>query len=38
MNGTWQDYWNGVGSNSDYNIGYNNSFTYGSYSISVQRS
>nr|WP_290366702.1 fimbria/pilus outer membrane usher protein [Citrobacter freundii]MDK5879773.1 fimbria/pilus outer membrane usher protein [Citrobacter freundii] len=25
-------------SNSDYNIGYNNSFTYGSYSISVQRS
>ncbi|ECS3778203.1 outer membrane usher protein, partial [Salmonella enterica] len=38
INGTWQDYWNGVGSNSDYNIGYNNSFTYGSYSISVQRS
>lgn len=37
VSGTWQDYWNGTGSNSDYNIGYNNSFTYGSYSLSLQR-
>ncbi|MGS4681306.1 outer membrane usher protein [Enterobacter soli] len=37
ISGTWQDYWNGTGSNSNYNIGYNNSFTYGSYSLSLQR-
>lgn len=37
ISGTWQDYWNGTGSNSNYNVGYNNSFTYGSYSLSVQR-
>lgn len=37
VSGTWQDYWNGEGSNSNYNVGYNNSFAYGSYSLSVQR-
>ncbi|EWG67934.1 MULTISPECIES: outer membrane usher protein [unclassified Enterobacter] len=37
VSGTWQDYWNGTGSNSNYNVGYNNSFKYGSYSLSVQR-
>lgn len=37
VSGTWQDYWNATGSTSNYNIGYNNSFTYGSYSLSVQR-
>ncbi|EAR9308083.1 outer membrane usher protein [Salmonella enterica subsp. salamae] len=38
VSGTWQDYWNGDSSTSDYNLGYNNSFAYGSYSISLQRS
>ncbi|ASG18016.1 outer membrane usher protein [Salmonella enterica] len=37
VSGTWQDYWNASGSTSNYNIGYNNSFTYGSYSLSLQR-
>lgn len=37
LSGTWQDYWNGQGSNSNYNVGYNNSFQYGSYSLSLQR-
>lgn len=37
VSGTWQDYWNGASSSSNYNIGYNNSFAYGSYSLSVQR-
>ncbi|EOC9366008.1 TPA: outer membrane usher protein [Enterobacter asburiae] len=37
ISGTWQDYWNATGSTSNYNIGYNNSFTYGSYSLSLQR-
>ncbi|MCX8290012.1 outer membrane usher protein [Enterobacter pseudoroggenkampii] len=37
VSGTWQDYWNGDSSTSNYNIGYNNSFTYGSYSLSLQR-
>lgn len=37
VSGTWQDYWNATGSTSNYNIGYNNSFTYGSYSLSLQR-
>lgn len=37
VSGTWQDYWNGEGSNSNYNVGYNNSFAYGSYSLSLQR-
>ncbi|EDW2792890.1 outer membrane usher protein [Salmonella enterica] len=38
ISGTWQDYWNGEGSTSDYSMGYNNSFAYGSYSLSLQRS
>lgn len=37
ISGTWQDYWNDSSSTSDYSIGYNNSFTYGSYSVSLQR-
>ncbi|WP_165465126.1 outer membrane usher protein [Enterobacter cloacae] len=37
VSGTWQDYWNDSSSTSDYSVGYNNSFAYGSYSISVQR-
>ncbi|EAO2685133.1 outer membrane usher protein [Salmonella enterica] len=38
VSGTWQDYWNGDSSTSDYSLGYNNSFAYGSYSLSLQRS
>lgn len=38
VSGTWQDYWNGESSTSDYSLGYNNSFAYGSYSLSLQRS
>ena len=37
ITGTWQDYWNDASSTSDYSVGYNNSFDYGSYSVSVQR-
>lgn len=37
ISGTWQDYWNDTSSTSDYSVGYNNSFAYGSYSVSVQR-
>ena len=37
ITGTWQDYWNDTSSTSDYSVGYNNSFDYGSYSVSVQR-
>ncbi|MEG5548798.1 outer membrane usher protein [Enterobacter wuhouensis] len=37
LSGTWQDYWNDTSSTSDYSLGYNNSFAYGSYSVSVQR-
>lgn len=36
--GSWEDYWNNSGNTSSYNIGYSNSFRYGSYSLSVQRS
>lgn len=38
VSGTWEDYWNTGSSTSDYNIGYNNSFAWGSYSLSLQRS
>lgn len=38
ITGNWQDYWNGESSTSDYSLGYNNSFAYGSYSLSLQRS
>ncbi|EBX1353129.1 outer membrane usher protein [Salmonella enterica subsp. enterica serovar Okatie] len=38
VSGTWQDYWNGDSSTSNYSLGYNNSFAYGSYSLSLQRS
>ncbi|HCL5252296.1 TPA: outer membrane usher protein [Salmonella enterica] len=37
VSGTWQDYWNGDSSTSNYSIGYNNGFKYGSYSLSLQR-
>ncbi|MGI3452676.1 fimbria/pilus outer membrane usher protein, partial [Citrobacter arsenatis] len=37
VSGTWQDYWNDAGSTANYSVGYNNSFAYGSYSLSVQR-
>ena len=38
VSGTWENYWNDSGSSSSYNIGYSNSFRYGSYSLSLQRS
>ena len=38
VNGSWQDYWNDESSSSQYSIGYNNSFAWASYSISLQRS
>ncbi|RAZ27020.1 hypothetical protein DP189_25585, partial [Enterobacter hormaechei subsp. xiangfangensis] len=37
ISGTWQDYWNNSSSTYDYSVGYKNSFAYGSYSVSVQR-
>lgn len=37
VSGTWEDYWNDSGNTSSYNIGYSNSFRYGSYSLSLQR-
>ncbi|RNM54649.1 fimbria/pilus outer membrane usher protein, partial [Salmonella enterica] len=37
VSGTWQDYWNDAGSTANYSVGYNNSFAYGSYSVSLQR-
>lgn len=37
ISGSWQDYWNQSDSTSNYSVGYNNSFRYGSYSLSVQR-
>lgn len=38
VNGSWQDYWDGSKSSASYTAGYSNSFTYGSYSVSLQRS
>ncbi|ECI0412147.1 outer membrane usher protein [Salmonella enterica subsp. salamae] len=38
VTGSWQDYWNGSSSTSQYSVGYNNAFWLGSYSISLQRS
>ncbi|HDT2075200.1 MULTISPECIES: outer membrane usher protein [Enterobacter] len=37
VNGSWQDYWDGSRSSSNYTVGYSNAFTYGSYSVSLQR-
>lgn len=37
VNGSWQNYWNESGSTSSFSMGYSNTFRYGSYSISLQR-
>lgn len=37
VNGSWQDYWNKSSSTSQYSVGYNDSFSWGSYSLSLQR-
>ncbi|WP_348257600.1 fimbria/pilus outer membrane usher protein, partial [Salmonella enterica] len=37
VSGTWQDNWNDEGSTANYSVGYNKSFAYGSYSVSLQR-
>ncbi|BBS35843.1 outer membrane usher protein [Enterobacter sp. LM3] len=37
ITGTWKNYWDKSGYNSSYNIGYNNSFRFGNYSIALQR-
>lgn len=36
--GSWSDYWGGSKSRSNYSVGYSNSASWGSYSISAQRS
>ncbi|QML55228.1 outer membrane usher protein [Escherichia coli] len=38
LSGTWSDYWASGQNHSDYSIGYSNSASWGSYSISAQRS
>nr|WP_318383306.1 outer membrane usher protein [uncultured Enterobacter sp.] len=38
LNGSWQNYWNQNGASSQYSVGYNNAFSLGSYSITLQRS
>lgn len=38
VSGSWEDYWNKSSSTSQYSVGYNDSFSWASYSISVQRS
>jgi P pilus assembly protein, porin PapC len=37
VTGTWENYWDDSGYTSSYSIGYSNSFTYGNYSLSLQR-
>ena len=37
VNGSWEDYWNKSSSTSQYSIGYSDSFSWASYSLSVQR-
>ena len=37
LTGSWQDYWTGSDSSSQFSLGYNNAFWLGSYSISLQR-
>lgn len=37
INGSWQSYWNDNNQTASYAMGYNNSFRYGSYSMSLQR-
>lgn len=37
VSGNWSTYWGGDSSTVDYSFGYSNSFSYGSYSITAQR-
>ncbi|POP41582.1 outer membrane usher protein [Superficieibacter electus] len=37
VTGSWENYWNEDGYTSSYNMGYSNSFSYVSYSLSLQR-
>lgn len=37
VNGSWQSYWNASGTTSSYSMGYSNTFRYGSYTVSLQR-
>lgn len=37
VNTTWQDYWNDNGSSAQYSVGHSNSLSWGSYSLSLQR-
>jgi outer membrane usher protein len=37
VSGSWEDYWNKSSSTSQYSVGYNDSFSWASYSVSVQR-
>lgn len=37
-NGSWTDYWNGSGSQSSYSIGYSKGQSWGSWSLTLQRS
>lgn len=38
VNGTWRSYWGNRDDDSQYGLGYSNSFRWGSYNVSVQRS
>ncbi|MDA8505057.1 outer membrane usher protein [Citrobacter sp. Awk 2] len=38
ISGSWEDYWNKSSSTSQYSVGYSDSFSWASYSISIQRS
>jgi outer membrane usher protein len=38
VSGSWEDYWNKSSSTSQYSIGYNDAFSWASYSVSLQRS
>ena len=38
VSGSWEDYWNKTSSTSQYSIGYNDAFSWVSYSVSLQRS
>ena len=37
INGSWQNYWQHSGANSSFSMGYSNTFRYGSYTLSLQR-
>lgn len=38
VSGSWEDYWNKSSTTSQYSVGYNDAFSWASYSVSVQRS